>query len=790
MKNINNISQVLGKNSSSDCSNECIASGKTFFNLDAIPAELKGYPQWVLWKLEQRDGKLTKVPYTVQGYRASVNNPDTWTDFETASAVLLENAGDYSGIGFVLTDDDPFIGFDWDHVRDSVTGDFQPNILEEVTSLNSYAEVSQSGEGVHVIAKGTIPGPKRRSGQREIYSSGRYFAITGIHIEGTSSTVNDVPEPAVKAIYEKIDSNAQSSQNKGQLEKRSVLKNISFTDENIIELCNNAVNGEKFRKLFNGNWEGDYKSRSEADLALCSLVAYHTEDPEQIDRVFSRSKLYREKWDRTDYKNQTISEALKKRKYFKKEVKGSKEDTKLMEPYVITRDGIYLTVIDKENNFEFAYHEDGKIKYTKSVIVDGRCIYPQELPMKNGKFIHIVGIPSKEELEIAETVSAENLCELIRVHINKYVEAPKLDVEMFAYFAIFTWLYKKCNTTPYLRIIGDTGIGKSRIIIVISDLCFYPITAEGASTTSGIMRFNESWHGTLKIDEADLNGGTENEVIKYLNLGFEDEHYFIKTNKNNLQEQQFFDPFCPKVIAMRKPFMDNATEARVLSFTPRQLTRTDIPVNLPAEYKEEVKKIRALMARFVLSNWANIDGSKLIDCKHLSIEPRLRQLSLPLSIIFQCIPSGVGKFEKYMLRRQREVISTRAQSWEGTMFNHVYSLAIGEEKLPEEYLQEYCVDGVITALTPSMVAKSLGATPTSISRSLGSIGFEVESSTVQIRVDGNLKNKKVRRYVLPDEKAWKDVYERYYHQDPDNYQGIGENIPECPKVLRSKKYIE
>lgn len=789
MKNINNISQVLGKNSSSDCSNECIASGKTFFNADAVPAGLKEYSQWMLWKLEQRNGRLTKVPYTVQGYRASVTDPDTWTDFETASAVLLENAGTYSGLGFVLTDDDPFIGFDWDHVRNSTTGDFEPGIMEEITSLNSYAEVSQSGEGVHVIAKGTIPGPKRRSGQREIYSRGRYFAITGNHIEGTSFTVNDVPEPAVKAIYEKIDSTAQSSQSKGQLEKRSVLENISFTDENIIELCSNAVNGEKFRKLFSGDWEGDYKSWSEADLALCSLIAYHTEDPEQIDRVFSSSKLYREKWDRTDYKSHTISEALKKNKHVKKETKGS-EEAKLTEPYVITRDGIYLTVMDKENNFEFAYHENGKIKYIKSVSVDGRLIYPQELPKKNGKFIHIVGIPSKEELDIAETVSAESLCELIRVHINKYVEAPKLDVEMFASFAIFTWLYKKCNTTPYLRIIGDTGTGKSRIITVISDLCFYPITAEGASTTSGIMRFNENWHGTLKIDEADLNGGTENEVIKYLNLGFEDGHYFIKTNKNNLNEQEIFDPFCPKVIAMRKPFMDNATEGRILSFTPRQITRKDIPVNLPDMYKEEVKKIRALMAHFVLYNWANIDGSKLIDCKHLSIEPRLRQLSLPLSIIFQCIPSGVEKYEKYMLRRQSEVISTRAQSWEGSMFNQVYSLAIGEEKLPDEYLQEYCVNGVITALTPSMVARSLGATPTSISRALGSIGFEVESSTVQIQADGDLKNKKVRRYVLPDEKAWRDVYERYYHRDPDNYQGVGENIPECPKVLRSRKYVE
>jgi len=241
---------------------------------------------------------------------------------------------------------------------------------------------------------------------------------------------------------------------------------------------------------------------------------------------------------------------------------------------------------------------------------------------------------------------------------------------------------------------------------------------------------------------------------------------------------------------MRKPFLDNATEGRVLSFSPKQVTRKDIPVNLPAEYKEEVKQIRALIARFVLYNWAYINGEKLLDCGHMGIEPRLRQLSLPLSIIFQCMPDGVEKFEQYMLRRQSEVISTRAQSWEGMIFNYIYSLAIGEEKLPEEYSQEYCVDGVITALTPSMVAKNLGATPISVSRSLGSIGFEVEQSTIQILENRNLKSKKVRRYVLPDGKSWREVYERYYHRDSDSYQGIDENIPECPKVLRSRKYIE
>lgn len=57
-------------------------------------------------------------------------------------------------------------------------------------------------------------------------------------------------------------------------------------------------------------WEGG-SSHSEADLALCSLLAKHTDDAEQIDRLFRASGLYREKWDRDDYAERTIATALR-----------------------------------------------------------------------------------------------------------------------------------------------------------------------------------------------------------------------------------------------------------------------------------------------------------------------------------------------------------------------------------------------------------------------------------------------------------------------------------------------
>nr|WP_321496613.1 phage/plasmid primase, P4 family [uncultured Methanolobus sp.] len=270
-----------------------------------ILQELKDYSQWILWNLEQKNGRRTKVPYSKDGSYASVSDPSTWMDFEDAYATHINSNGRYSGIGFVFTESDPFIGFDWDHVRDANTGQFEPGILEEIKSLNSYAEISQSGEGAHVIAKGKVPGTRCRSEGREIYFKERFFVVTGNHLDDTPLTINEAPNDAVSAIYSKIDSSSMEVKSLDELKPR-------ITDIEVIDKCKNASNGTLFDHLYNGDWErvGRYPSHSEADLALCNLLAAHTGDSKQIDRIFSGSGLYSDKWDRPDYKERTINMAL------------------------------------------------------------------------------------------------------------------------------------------------------------------------------------------------------------------------------------------------------------------------------------------------------------------------------------------------------------------------------------------------------------------------------------------------------------------------------------------------
>ena len=64
---------------------------------ERIPKELKEEGLFCLYKMEQRKGKITKVPYQVNGCRADSSNRKCFTDFETVEAV--QQKGGYTGLG-------------------------------------------------------------------------------------------------------------------------------------------------------------------------------------------------------------------------------------------------------------------------------------------------------------------------------------------------------------------------------------------------------------------------------------------------------------------------------------------------------------------------------------------------------------------------------------------------------------------------------------------------------------------------------------------------------------------
>src|SRR5690606_30146922 len=85
----------------------------------------------------------------------------------------------------------------------------------------------------------------------------------------------------------------------------------SLEDQELIKRALRAKNGQHFRRLWQGDWGGLYGSHSEADLALCNMLAFWTgRDLDRMDRLFRLSGLYRAKWEREDYRDRTIRKAV------------------------------------------------------------------------------------------------------------------------------------------------------------------------------------------------------------------------------------------------------------------------------------------------------------------------------------------------------------------------------------------------------------------------------------------------------------------------------------------------
>ncbi len=270
-----------------------------------LPAhlELQALPQWVVWRYEapekpRADGKLTKVPYNARPARspqkADSTNPATWTTYEQARATFEDSQHwrrPYTGVGFCFKAGGGIVGIDQD-------GSLDPRI-------HSYTERSVSGDGIHTYARGSLPRNIKRPGI-ELYDHARYFCWTGQHLAGTPETIED-GQAELDALYQELVPDVQVIPNATPASHFT----CSRSDDEILMKARNAPNGAKFRRLYDdGNWSG-YASQSEADAALCKMLAYWGEgDVSTIERLFEHSGLMREKWNRADYRERTINRAL------------------------------------------------------------------------------------------------------------------------------------------------------------------------------------------------------------------------------------------------------------------------------------------------------------------------------------------------------------------------------------------------------------------------------------------------------------------------------------------------
>lgn len=281
---------------------------------------LKPQKIWLCWNWVIRGGKRTKVPIAASGCTTGVDESYrcTWVTYDEAVKAAEEHG--YAGVGFVIPKKYFFLDID---KRDIA----HPLVQMLLRRYNSYAEKSISGNGIHIYGTcdlsrlPTYTDEKRKlrlardfymksPDDLELYIGG----ITNRFAVYTGDAVNDCDiSDCTEAVLTTLDKEMRRKPKT----KYSESRDGDRADFDIIADLRKAKNGEKFMTLYDrGDISGYLHSdgtpdASRADCALCAMIAFRTgPDPETIFRLIKSSALYREKWDRNDYRESTIQAGI------------------------------------------------------------------------------------------------------------------------------------------------------------------------------------------------------------------------------------------------------------------------------------------------------------------------------------------------------------------------------------------------------------------------------------------------------------------------------------------------
>lgn len=276
-----------------------------------IPEELKAIPHWVCWRKDpprKQGAKPVKVPIDAKtGANGSSTDAATWSSLD--AALRRMEADGLAGVGFVLTTAVGLVVLDLDRCVDARTGEVEPWAVKLVERLGSYVEVSPSGTGLHIWIRAELPPGHNRKGNFEVYANGRYMTVTGARFDDRFKTIESRTEIMAKVFAEVFGTSAPERQ-----VDVSRTPKLELDDDALLERALAASNGDKLGPLFRGDHSA-YKSQSEADLALCGILAFWCAgEASRVDRLFRTSGLMRPKWDeqhgKSTYGQRTITLAL------------------------------------------------------------------------------------------------------------------------------------------------------------------------------------------------------------------------------------------------------------------------------------------------------------------------------------------------------------------------------------------------------------------------------------------------------------------------------------------------
>ncbi len=356
----------------------------------------------------------------------------------------------------------------------------------------------------------------------------------------------------------------------------------------------------------------------------------------------------------------------------------------------------------------------GKIGSGDSVKIEGRWYMPNppNETLKSGAII----FPS----QLGEQRSMTEIVAYIKMYLHSIYLFPSEEmVGLAAYWVLTTWVYDCFETVIYLRAMGGAGSGKSELIKRIGMICYRTMTANGAGSTSSLFRSLERYKGTVLLDEADIQqSDTENDMVKFYNLGAMRGNPIWRTievtgpNGEKDWEAVSFQTFCPKLIAMRKEFRDDAVGTRSITLKLNSAEMTELKaagINLTVNstIRTRAQAIRNLLVRWRLETWQpeiEVDA-ELYD---MTISARLNQVAGPMLALAQNDPAQQEEIRHTLREYYRESIISQSMTIGARVIEALWKIwqypDLRKEMVKQEPTGEYIIKiGDITRIANELI---------------------------------------------------------------------------------------
>lgn len=286
------------------------------------------------------------------------------------------------------------------------------------------------------------------------------------------------------------------------------------------------------------------------------------------------------------------------------------------------------------DTFYWVRTPEGKVEKRQTLDVGDTTYVPYAPAQEDVITKRVLLFPS----DMGQYAGEAALFEETRAFIHRWVDVDQFYEQLATYYVFLTWVYDAFHLVPYLRAIGDTGTGKTRLMKTVGTLCYRPMFLDGATSEAAIFHLIDMAHGTMILDEADFpNSGYGALMSKILNVGNSKHNCILRmqTKADGTYTIVAYEVYGPKCIAGRALFEDRAVESRCLVYrTVGGRNRPDIKRNLNDEFYAQATALRNKFMAYRFRHWQpEIDVPDALSDR--SIEPRLDQVSMIIKAIIK-----------------------------------------------------------------------------------------------------------------------------------------------------------